>query len=191
MGDLGDTSDWIVIFVESVGSFCELGIFSVLQHAAAVTAIAVDRKHRYDASFLNEGPVNEVQKIGYPLSCAFYIDLDNPFADSEFASFTSLLRENVRRGNNLAVTRDRKKINTNEAVIRVGSLAHELLDLLNPIGPMPHQDPFDLYCRIKGFKQAKIKVSSTILAEDMKRPIDIEIDDVLDLLIAGSLVSVR
>lgn len=134
--------------------------------------------------------MNEIQKLDYPLSRAFFIDMDNPFADTEFATFSSKLRENVKRGNDLSVTRDRKRINASETEICVGSLAHELLDLLNLIGPMPRQDLFDLYCGIKGFERSKIKVYSTILTEDMRRPVDIKIDDVLDLLIACGLVSV-
>lgn len=188
---LADICDWIVIFAESVGSFCELGIFSVLEHAAAITTIVVDSKYEHSGGFLNDGPAKEIARLDFPLSKVFYLSTGSPFSNAEFAKFASCFRDNVRRGMEYRTTRDRKKINRDESSVCVGPLAHELLDLLHLVGPIPRDDLFELYCNVKGFDRRSVKVVSTILSEDMKKPVSIDMADVVDMMLAVGLISLK
>ena len=193
---LVDICDWVIIFAESPGSFCELGAFSALPHAAEITSVAIDRKYRLDKSYLIEGPAREISELDTPLSKVFYLDLSNPFSSAEFSSYVSQLRSYVTANDDHAIAGIRKPINLAEDQVDAGSLAHELLDLLQYIGSVSKKELVDVYCAVKGFKKSSIKVVSRILSEDMKvlsddKNLRLDIDNVIEMLCAVGLASER
>ena len=59
-GILADISDEIIIIVESVGTFCELGAFSFSKDLVDKLYIINDEQHREDKSFINRGPIRKI-----------------------------------------------------------------------------------------------------------------------------------
>ena len=202
---LADISDWIIVFGESDGSFCELGIFSALPHAAAITSIVLDRGTRDKHSFINDGPVREMMQSRRPLNKVFYVDLDNPFSSPELTSFVSMLRENVHRSLGSKLIKDRKRFNpvggeqpttagATSPVFFVGPLVHELLDLLQLFGPLTIDELEELYFMTKElrYKRGSLRAKSMILSKDMRLGGDttFTLDQVLGIMRATKLVDV-
>ena len=166
---LADICDCIIIFAESVGSFCELGAFTALPHASAITAVAVDKKHRGEHSYILDGPVKHIEQGRQPLNQVFYVDLENPFSSASFTKYISDLRANVRESLTRSQTKDRKKFNTKESEIMAGSLVHELLDILQLFGPLTKRE---------------------ILMQDMKKSREFSLTQILSMMRATGLVEV-
>jgi len=57
---LASISDCILIFPESAGSYCEVGIFAVTEPIRYKTLIANDSSHEKNDSFLNLGPIHAI-----------------------------------------------------------------------------------------------------------------------------------
>lgn len=193
---LADICDWIIIFAESVGSFCELGAFSALPNAAAITSVAIDKKYRGESSYLIEGPVREISESKQPLSKVFYIDLNNPFSSKDFSQFVSSLRSIVTLSDRFTRTSNRKPINKDADNVDAGSLAHELLDLLQYVGPIRKEELIEVYSKVKGFDKRRIKIISRILSEDMglfpdDRRAKLSINDVIEMLCVVGLIEER
>lgn len=189
---LADICDWIVVFAESAGSICELGAFAALPHAAAVTSLAIDKSHEGERSFLADGPAREIGEGGQPLNAVFYLDLEDPLDDERFASFVRRLREGVHRGVRRSLLSSRKAFNLDEDDVRVGPLVHELLDLLQVVGPMCVRDLFDLYCDVKRFRRRYARgVYSTTMLEDMRlfESARVPFESVVGMMLATGLVS--
>lgn len=189
---LADICDCIIIFAESVGSFCELGAFTALPHASAITAVAVDKKHRGEHSYILDGPVKHIEQGRQPLNQVFYVDLENPFSSASFTKFISDLRANVRESLTRSQTKDRKKFNTKESEIMAGSLVHELLDILQLFGPLTKGELEYIYCEIKNFKYKydNLKIKSEILMQDMKKSREFSLTQILSMMRATGLVEV-
>lgn len=186
---ISDISDWLLIIAESVGSFCELGAFSSLPHSVSITAVIVDRKYKKSNSFLMKGPVRVIDESDAPLSQVFYSNLDCPMADCRFASFIHNIRQEVRASDLYFKNKGRKSINLDANDIKVGSFAHEMLDLITLFEPIGMQELIELYCRIKCFSQQKIRITSTTLYEDMRTEGTIKPQQVLEAMLASGLIS--
>lgn len=191
---LADISDWILIFAESCGSFCELGAFSALPHAAWITSVAVGKQYKGSRSFLIDGPVEEIATGASSLNKVFYLDLNNPMSSPDLCRFVSELRsvifDNDAKWGKSGSKAARKMINRVETEINVGSLVHELLDLLQILGPMSETDLRTIYCAAKGFHASKLKIHSPILNADMKNAgVPISWSDVCCMMRATGLVS--
>ena len=62
---LAEVSDVIVLFVESPGSFCELGAFSYAEKLFSdKLIIVIDEKYKGDKSFIITGPTAKAEKDG-------------------------------------------------------------------------------------------------------------------------------
>ena len=183
---VADIADWLIIFAESVGSFCELGSFAVLPHAAEITSVVVDKKRRHDSSFLMNGPVRVIEQNKSPLANVFFANLKCPMENTEFTLFVNCVREKVNEAEQGDVIR--KPINLLASSVFVGSFAHELLDLLALFGPLSANEVVDLYCAIKGFKKSEIKLVSKILEADMRKPKPIRVDHVLAAMLATGML---
>ena len=166
---IADASDSLILFAESVGSFCELGAFAALPHIRAILTIGVDKKHGASKSFLNDGPVKMVAEEGLPLNKVFPLDLSCPMKSEEFTAFVNRIRETVAAGQNYKLTKGRKSFNKKEDEVWVGPLVHELLDLVYIFGPVSTKELVRLYCRLKGFSQKRVKILSPTIERDVKR----------------------
>ena len=120
---LADISDWILIFAESCGSFCELGAFSALPHAAWITSVAVGKQYKGSRSFLIDGPVEEISTGDSSLNKVFYLDLNNPMSSPDLCRFVSELRPligvNATKRGKAGLKAARKMINRDESKINV------------------------------------------------------------------------
>lgn len=164
---IADVADWLVIFVESPGSYAELGAFASLPHVRSITSVAVGSKYRGSQSFLLKGPVETIAREDKQLSKVFYLELMCPLMSDEFTGFIDNLRGNVRKSERERINRGRKNLNKDESSINLGSLVHELLDLVYLCAPIAEDDLIDLYCRVKEFKRKGIRIQSWTLANDM------------------------
>lgn len=54
------TLNTLIIIVESVGTFCELGAFSFSKDLVDKLYIINDEQHREDKSFINRGPIRKI-----------------------------------------------------------------------------------------------------------------------------------
>lgn len=121
------------------------------------------------------------------------MDLDNPFASEDLGFFISQLRKNVRQGEERSLLKNRKMINRFQGEVLVGSLAHELVDLLHLFGPLTERELINLYLEVKSFSRSKLNVVSTTLSKDMKTTPKrrIGINDVVSLLVAVGIINER
>lgn len=187
---IADISDWLIIFAESFGSVCELGAFSSLPSSVPITSVVVDKKHRGEHSFIIDGPIKVIDSCKAPLSQVFYANIKCPLESASFAGFVRQIRDKVKESEIYPKTRDRKIINKVANKVKVGSFAHELLDLVALFEPIKQMDLIDLYCEIKNFKRDELSISSLILTEDMKSPVKVSIEQVLGAMHASDLLGV-
>lgn len=166
---IADVSDSLILFAESVGSFCELGAFASLPHIRSILTVAVDRRHSSSKSFLVEGPVRVVAEADYPLNRVFPVDLNCPMKSPEFSSFVNNIRSSVKESDQKGFNRSRKKLNGDSGIVFVGSLVHELLDLVFLFGPIEEDDLIGLYCGVQGIQRSKVRIRSLTLFLDMKK----------------------
>ena len=82
----------VIVIADSVGAFCELGLFSWHHvHDAGVISrstdfiLLVDQKYKNDNSYLNEGPFNAVAGFGQ----ALFVNLDDYPCDEIIARLKS------------------------------------------------------------------------------------------------------
>lgn len=188
---LVDIADWLVIFAESVGTFCELGAFASLPHSVSITSVVVDKSHQHDDSFLIRGPVRVIDKCRAPLSQVFFSDLDCPMLNGDFSEIVNNIREYVKDNEAFWVNKGRKTLNSKQRSIHVGPLAHELLDLVTLFGPINEADLMELYCEIKHFDRKAIRIVSTVLSADMRSKTKIEPTHLLVTLRAMNLIGAR
>lgn len=181
---LADMCDWILIFAESQGSICELGIFTALPHALEITSAATDRQYRSGGSFLSDGPFAEIESAGGPLNEVFYLDPTNPMSDKLLMGFLSKLRNYVKLN-----SVNRRKFNKDQSNVMVGPLVHELLDLMQIFGPITQEDLISVYCRFKGFRKDEIEIKSAVLTLDMRAEVKIQFDQVLAMMEATGLIA--
>lgn len=167
---ISDVSDSLILFAESVGSFCELGAFAALPHVQSIMCVAIDKKYSNSKSFLNGGPIRVVREGGFPLNGVFAVALDYPMGSPDFSAFVNSIRFRVNESENVSFNKRRKDINRTEGRINVGSLVHELLDLVYLLGPIEADELIDIYCAVKRFKRRRAKIVSLTIDGDLKRP---------------------
>lgn len=185
---LADVADWLVIFAESVGTFCELGAFASLPHSASITSVVVEKSHQHDNSFLIKGPVTVIKETPSVLSRVFYSNLDCPMANRLFAETVNDIRKRVEENEGRNINKDRKKLNTQEDKINIGSLAHEMLDLITLFGPIDAPSLLSLYCTVKNFDPRKVRIFSAVLQQDMDSDKRIGFDQLLAVLTSMNLI---
>lgn len=140
---LFDLSDRLILFVESYGTFAELGAFSMsdLQGIKKLTVIN-DIEHKDDQSFINDGPIKKIKEKGAKV---IYADLTHG---------TLLGNRDVMNELNAIIGESRisrnKKVNDGSK-IRVNSFIFEIIELLRLYGPINQKDLLDIYKLIKGF----------------------------------------
>lgn len=187
---IADMADWLVLFAESVGSYCELGAFAALPHTVSIMSVVVDKRYKNSTGFLLNGPVKVVENCKAPLSDVFYSDLECPMENAEFESTVLNIRDLVEKNEKFPTNKGRKTINHSPDTITVGSFAHELLDLIVLFQPISEEDLLTLYSEVKGFEKAKLKLFSRVLSFDMKKEYVISIGQVLAAMRATELIGV-
>lgn len=190
---IADVADWLVIFAESVGSFCELGAFASLPHVQSITSVAVDQKFRGGSSFLLDGPVETIKRVGTPLSKVFYLDQMCPLSSTEFTEFVNGIRTSVKKSEKHGRNAGRKNLNIRAEELYIGSLVHELLDLVFLASPIFEDDLVELYCAVKGFDQKRLRIRSRVLEKDMNKGdrTHLEMTQVVSFMASSGMIAAR
>jgi len=164
---LAEISDYIIIFVESAGTFCELGAFSYADKLfCEKLLIVVDQKHKNEKSFILTGPVAKAVKAGAKVV----------YAKIYGAGLLSSqdLRENVSKQLELLSKKNiinKRKANMDENMVNVSSFIIEYLELLKMLQPVNKKELVDVYKAIKGFDKFTFKKNN---GDSFHREIKIE-----------------
>lgn len=135
---LAEISDGIVLFVESFGTACELGAFSMKENLIKKMIVFIDEKYNGVNSFINDGPISKVAKIN--VSNVIYTDLD--------AIFSS--QETLNKLNQIAAIK-KCDINRDKKSVKVNSFTLEILEIISLFGPIDKKELISIYKYLKDF----------------------------------------
>ncbi|MEL7571282.1 MAG: retron St85 family effector protein, partial [Eubacteriaceae bacterium] len=177
---LAEVSDSIILFVESPGSFCELGAFAYADTLFSDKLIIVmDECHRNSRSFISTGPVLKAKSDGSKIA---YAQIENGALLSshelrtEIVSLIDAIRAKQAQVNKRMVNDDGRKV-------YISSFIVEFLELLRITQPIAATDLLKLYKLVKGFENFTL-VKRT--GEDFKR--EIKISYILKLLQISGII---
>ena len=144
---MAEVSDAIILFVESPGSFCELGAFSYADALFSDKMIIVlDEQYRNDRSFISTGPVLKASDNGAKIvhaevkNGALLASVELRFAVIDLAN---KIKNKVSSINKRIINK-----NTN---VHIGSFIPEILEIIKLAQPIMSADLIQLYKDIKGF----------------------------------------
>lgn len=141
---LAEVSDLIILFVESPGSFCELGAFAYADKLFNDKMIIVmDQQYRDSKSFIASGPVLKAQKENAKV---IYADIDHnmPMTSSELLA---ALNQFIKMANEQRVLMNKREIGREQ--VKISSFIIEFLELLRLFQPVSQDDLLSLYKQIK------------------------------------------
>ena len=143
---LAEVSDAIILFVESPGSFCELGAFAYADSLFSDKMIVVlDEAYRNSRSFISTGPVLKASDNGSKVVYA-EIKYGALLASEELRSvvldLTSRMKTKISSINKRTINKD-----TN---VYISSFIPEVLEIIRLAQPILSADLIQLYKDIKG-----------------------------------------
>lgn len=144
---LAELCDYIIIFVESFGSACELGAFTLKDKKfIRKMLIVLDKRRENDASFINQGPVAKARKNDAKI---IYIDFEKALMGENI--FVSEIDKML---NSFDERSAQNKINKNdsEQKINISSFVIEILEIIKILEPISQEDVIIVYKCLKGFK---------------------------------------
>ena len=144
---LAEVSDAIILFVESPGSFCELGAFAYADSLFSDKMIIVlDEAYRNSRSFISTGPVLKASDNG---SKVVYAEIQDGalLASTEFRSTVIKLTNSIKN----KVSSINKRVINKTPKVYIGSFIPEILEILKLVQPIASFDLIQLYKDIKCF----------------------------------------
>ena len=145
---LAEVSDAIVLFVESPGSFCELGAFAYADALFSDKLIIVmDEKHRGSKSFIATGPVLKAKEDGSKIVYAQTENgalLSSSELRSEILELVQMLKSKRSRVN-------KRNANEDKEHVYISSFLVEILEIIRLVQPISSSDLLQLYKEIKQF----------------------------------------
>lgn len=171
---LAEVSDAIILFVESPGSFCELGAFAYADALFSDKLIVVmDEKYRGSRSFISTGPALKAKDDG---SKVVFAQTENGalLASQELRLEITGLVETIKMKQSQT---NKRLVNENGNKVYISSFIVEFLELLRIVQPISVTDLLQLYKLVKGFNSFTF-VKRT--GEEFKR--EIKIGYILKLL---------
>ena len=158
---LAEVSDAIILFVESPGSFCELGAFAYAEKLFSdKLIIVIDEKYKGDKSFIITGPTAKAKKDGAKV---IYAPLSGTGLLSS-ADIRRIVDEKSTEFASKSSPSNKRHPNKDEASISVNTFILELLELIKIVQPISRKDLIDIYKEVKGFLAFKfIKKDGTNL----------------------------
>jgi len=142
---LAEVSDNVILFVESMGSACELGAFTFSnEHLLRKLVIVMDEEYRDGSSFINNGPIAKANKYNVPV---LYSDLKGPLLGSkeltdEIDDLTQKLK--CKNNNNRYMPNKTNKV-------KISSFIVEMLEIVRLFQPIKKEDLLFVYKSLKGF----------------------------------------
>lgn len=145
---LAEISDSIILFVESPGSFCELGAFAYAEKLFSdKLIIVINEKYKEDKSFIITGPTAKALKDGAKV---IYAPLEGTGLLSSY-ELRSTLDERIQRFKSKNAVQNKRTPNQDENHILVNSFVLELLELIKILQPISRRDLIDIYKDVKEF----------------------------------------
>jgi hypothetical protein len=176
---LAEISDCIIIFIESIGSSCELGAFTLQENQFQNKLILVlDQQYQNEESFINKGPVAKAISLKIPV---IYADLGGPLLSSNSLIKevdAALVRMQQKTPENL---RSITPIEKNGISLRTFII--EIIELIQLLQPVTSEELISVYKRLKNL------VSFSLVKQDgTKFTRKIEIRYLLQLLVVVGIV---
>ena len=145
---LAEVSDCIILFVESPGSFCELGAFAYAEKLFSdKLIIVIDEQYKGDKSFIITGPTAKALKDGAKV---IYAPLDGTGLLSSF-ELRSALDNKIQDFQSKSSAQNKRTPNQEKEKILVNSFILELLELIKILQPVSKKDLIEVYKLVKGF----------------------------------------
>lgn len=147
---LAEVSDAIILFVESPGSFCELGAFAYADALFSDKLIIVmDEEYRESKSFISTGPVLKAREDG---SKIVYADIKNGALLSSREFRTEIL-DLVQKLKSKRAQINKRTINKDKNQVYISSFLIEILEIIRLVQPISSSDLVQLYKNIKQFDE--------------------------------------
>lgn len=144
---LAELSDTIIIIVESYGTVCELGAFTIKDSYLKKLIVINDRQYRNEKSFINEGPVRKLledNEENYILADYGYDLFKTNFQINENI-------KSIKEGNITIIP------NNNSENVDLKNLVYELLSIIELFEPLTSYELFYIYKKVKCFNNYNIK----------------------------------
>ncbi len=172
---LAEISDYIILFPESPGSFCELGAFSYGDDVFGKKLIIVnDEKYRNSQSFISTGAIKKAESNGAKI---IYSDLNGALLSSK--ELRSQLKQIVESGDKMLLPKN--DTSSGKTLLNIHSFIVELLELIKLLEPIESKDLIEIYKRLKG-------IESFSFANKNDKKIDISVDHIYKLLIISRII---
>lgn len=144
---LAELSDKIIIIIESYGTVCELGAFTVKDRYLKKLLVINDRLYSSKKSFINEGPVRKILENNEEK----YILADYGY-DLFKGNFQ--INENIKniKEENITILP-----NNDSGSLDLKNLVYELLNIIELFEPIMAYELFYIYKKVKGFNNYNIK----------------------------------
>lgn len=177
---LAEVSDAIILFVESPGSFCELGAFAYAEKLFSdKLIIVIDERHKKDKSFIITGPTAKAQKDGAKI---IYAPLNGTGLLSS-AELRTTIDELYKEFASKSSQNNKRHPNKDGGSISINTFILELLELIKIVQPINRKDLIDIYKEIKGFSYFKfVKKNGTNFHNEIKY------DYIIKLLVTVGLI---
>lgn len=136
---LAEASDFIILFIESYGTACELGAFAITEKLFKKLIIINDNEFVNTKSFINDGPVRKL--INEKKENVIYTDLNAIFSNPKV----------VNKLTEIAFLHKRLTINKDYSRIQLNSFIIEMLELISILQPVKQSDLISIYKNVKNF----------------------------------------
>lgn len=147
---LAEVSDAIILFVESPGSFCELGAFAYADALFSDKLIIVmDEEYRGSKSFIATGPVLKAREDG---SKIVYADIENGALLSR-SEFRTEILDLVQKLKSKRAQINKRTVNKDKNQVYISSFLIEILEIIRLVQPISSSDLVQLYKDIKQFDE--------------------------------------
>ncbi|MDS0527611.1 retron St85 family effector protein [Clostridium sp. SHJSY1] len=144
---LAELSEDIIIIIESPGTICELGAFTVNNKFFKKLIVINDVKYKDDKSFINEGPIRKIKMNDEER----YILVNDEY---------DLFKSNLQVNESIKSIKEKEIIitpNNNYKKLDLKNLIYELLNIIELFEPITTHELFHIYKRIKEFPGYDIK----------------------------------
>lgn len=170
---LAELSDYIVLFIESFGTACELGAFAMRDELLKKLIVLEFEEFKGVESFINDGPVKKV--LNNHSSNVFYVQEQAIFSNSDLYD--------------LLISLGKKKkavINTKEQSVKLNSFLIEIIELISLLGPINSKDLVNMYKEIKGFNSFNFSLEQVNNKE--RKGSKVNVQNILNLLCMAGII---
>lgn len=180
---LAEVSDSIILFVESPGSFCELGAFSYAEKLFSdKLIIVIDKKFEGDKSFIMTGPTAKAKKDGAKV---VFASLFNKGLLSS-ADLRKVVDEVTHEFSSKNAGANKRKPNHDGNSVQLNTFILELLELIKILQPISRKDLIEIYKQVKGFSSFKFTKK-----DGKEFHNEIKYDYIIKLLVKVKLISLK